>query len=110
MPNSPKKPSLEEKLNEKLIAVHHQEEETRAKLLADKLNLPYLNLTTMPIDSDALFLIPAKDAIAGQIVIIGKTDGDLKIALTPPMPPLKKYWPGLARVLLANYSFLPNTA
>src|SRR3989344_477412 len=84
MPNSPKKPSLEEKLNEKLIAVHHQEEEPRAKLLPDKLNLPYLNLTTMPIDSDALFLIPAKDAIAGQIVIIGKTDGDLKIALSDP--------------------------
>src|SRR3989344_2964543 len=79
MPKTPKKPTLEEKLNEKLIAVWQSEEEARAKLLAAKLNLPYISLTAMPIDSDALFLISAQDAQAGNIAVIGKTDKNLKI-------------------------------
>ena len=90
MPKPLKKQSPEEKLDEKLINVRQEEEETRAKLLAAKLNLPYLNLTAMPIDSDALFLISAKDATSGQIAIIRKTDDDLKIALADPADPTAK--------------------
>ena len=84
MPKSPKKPSLEEKLNEKLIEVRHEEEETRAKILAVKLSLPYVNLTAMAVDSDALFLISEKNAAAGQLAAIGKTDKNLKIIMVDP--------------------------
>jgi len=84
MPKTPQKPTLEEKLNEKLILVHHQEEETKARLLAAKLNLPYINLTAIPINSDALFLISEKDAQAGKIAIISRTDRELKVAIEDP--------------------------
>ncbi len=78
---------MEEKLEQKLTDVRRREEETRAELLAGKLNLPYINLTTVPIDSDALFLISEKDALAGQIVAIRKTEKNLKIALADPANP-----------------------
>lgn len=90
MPKPLPKISLEEKLEQKLSDVHRQEEEVRARLLADKLNLPYLDLATRPIDSDALRLIQEADARAGQIVVIQKTDKDLKIALTDPANPEAK--------------------
>lgn len=86
----PKKATLEEKLNEKLLEVRHQEEETRAKLLAAKSKLPYINLTTIPVDSDALLLIPEKDAITGKIVAIRRIDQDLKVALIDPADPETK--------------------
>ncbi|MDD2753294.1 MAG: GspE/PulE family protein [Candidatus Portnoybacteria bacterium] len=90
MPKTPKKPALEEKLEQKLSEVRHQEEETRAELLADQLELTYVNLTAIPIDSDALFLIPEKDARAGQIVVMRQTDKELKIALADPQNPAAK--------------------
>ncbi|MBU2219896.1 hypothetical protein KJ665_02010 [Patescibacteria group bacterium] len=60
MPNSPRQNPLEEKLEQKLADVRLREEESRAQLLAAKLKLPYLNLTAVPINSDALFLISEK--------------------------------------------------
>lgn len=90
MPNSPQSNPLEEKLEQKLTAVRLREEETRAQLLAAKLSLPYLNLTAVPIDSDALFLISEKDALAGQIIVIGKAENNLRLAVTNPDGPATK--------------------
>ena len=85
MPKTPKKPALEEKLEQKLTEVHHQEEETRAQILAAQFGLPYVNLTAIPIDSDALFLISEKDAREGQIVALHRADKELKVALADPV-------------------------
>jgi len=90
MPNSPRQNPLEEKLEQKLADVRLREEESRAQLLAAKLKLPYLNLTAVPINSDALFLISEKDALAGQIVAIGKTENNLKLATVNPENPATK--------------------
>ncbi|MBU3901516.1 GspE/PulE family protein [Patescibacteria group bacterium] len=91
MGKTPKKPTpQEEKLEQKLIEVRRQEEETRAQLLAAKLNLPYLNLTTVPVDSDALLMIPEEDALKGQIAAISQNDNNLKIALADPANPVAK--------------------
>lgn len=86
----PKKSVLETKLEQKLIEVHHQEEETRTKLLANQLSLPYISLTTIPIDSDALFLISEKDARDGQIIVMRKINKNLKVALADPNNPTTK--------------------
>ncbi len=86
----PKKPSLEEKLEQKVSEVHHREEEARAQFLASKLNLPYINLTGLPIDSEALSLLTEKEARKGMLIIVRKTDDGLKIALTDPQNPAAK--------------------
>ncbi len=98
MPNSPQKNPLEEKLEQKLADVRLREEESRAQLSAAKFKLPYLNLTAVPIDSDALFLITAKDALAGQIAVIGKTENNLRLAAAnPDNPATKKIIDSLAK-------------
>ncbi|HRY52244.1 MAG TPA: GspE/PulE family protein [Candidatus Portnoybacteria bacterium] len=81
---------LEERLEEKLTEVVRQQEETRAKLLAEKSKLPYVSLTTMPVDSDAMLLISEKDAVAGKMVVIRKVENELKIAVADPNNPETK--------------------
>jgi len=46
----------EEKQEDLLIKVRRREEEARAKLLAEKMNFPYLDLAFIPIETDALKL------------------------------------------------------
>lgn len=79
-----KKLTLEEKLETKLTEVRRQEEEKHARNLAKKLNLPYIDLTVLPIETDALILIDEKTARQGKIAVIKKTEGNLKIALADP--------------------------
>ncbi len=72
------------RMAEKLTQVRRQEEEQCAKDLAVKLKLPYLNLTTLPVQGDALSLIEEAEAKAGQLAIIQKSGQDLKVALADP--------------------------
>ena len=90
MTSSPKPTPQEEKLEQKLTEVLRQEEETSAQLLAAKLNLPYLNLTTVPVDSDALLMIPEETALAGRLAAISQSDKNLKVAVADPANPAAK--------------------
>lgn len=82
-----KKPALEEKLDEKITEIKRLEEEQRAKELAAKLKLPYINLLTLPIQTDALMMLDEKDARAGKVAVIQRSDNKLKIALRDPQNP-----------------------
>jgi len=85
--NSSKNQSSKNYLEEKLVLVHRQEEEKRTQALAAKLNLPYLNLTIIPIQTDALQILTENEAKAGQIAVIQKSGSNLKLVLTDPQNP-----------------------
>ncbi|TSC53729.1 MAG: type IV pilus assembly protein PilB [Parcubacteria group bacterium LiPW_39] len=83
----PKKPLLEdkeEKLERKLTEVRLKEEEMRTQDLAEKLGLPYINLTGLPIETEALVLIPEEIARQGKIAIIHRAEQELKAAVKNP--------------------------
>ncbi len=80
-PTSPRKPNLEGALEEKMQAIRVREIEDAAQKRARKLNLPYLDLKSFPIDSSAVYLVGEADAHAGQLVVISKIGKLLKIAI-----------------------------
>ena len=62
----------EKKQEELLAKVRREEEEGRTKLLAKKTNLSYIDLSFIPIESDALKLIPKEKAVKANAVPINK--------------------------------------
>jgi type IV pilus assembly protein PilB len=88
MTKSPsKKPTNEEYLSEKLADVLQHEQEEKAKQLAIKLNLPYVNITAIPVDSDALMILSEKETQDGKMAVIQKNEDNLKIiAQDPDLP------------------------
>ena len=74
----------EEKQKEFLAKVRHKEEENRAKLLAEKLGFPYLNLSFVPIEEDALVIISKEQSESAKAAIINKEAKLLQlVALNP---------------------------
>lgn len=71
-------------LKEKLSELKHEEEEKRAKDLAEKLNLPYVNLALIPIDPNDLTIIPQAKAQQGILAIARKLGLVLQIAVQDP--------------------------
>ena len=74
----------EDKQNAKLEEFRKKEEEDLAELLSSRYNIPYINLATIPINTDALRLIPeavARDAKAAAFDIIGR---NLKVVVLSP--------------------------
>ena len=74
----------EQKGEEFLIKVRREEEENRAKLLAEKVDFPYLNLAFIPIESDALNLIPKEKAEKTKAIIINREVKTLRLAVLNP--------------------------
>ncbi len=74
----------EQKEKELLTKVRRGEEENRAKLLAEKVDFPYLNLAFIPIESDALKLIPKEKAEKTRAVIINREVKTLHLAVLNP--------------------------
>ena len=74
----------EQKGEEFLIKVRREEEESRAKLLAEKIGFPYLNLAFIPIESDALKLIPKEKAEKTKAAIINREVKTLHLAVLNP--------------------------
>ena len=92
----------EEKQEDLLIKVRRREEEARAKLLAEKMNFPYLDLAFIPIETDALKLIPrekAEKANAAAINIEAKT---LRLAVSDPENPAARLL--IKELQVAGYS------
>ncbi len=74
----------EEKQKEFLAKVRQEEEENRAKLLAEKLGFPYLNLSFTPIEEDALVIISKELSESAKAAIINKEAKLLQlVALNP---------------------------
>lgn len=74
----------EEKQKEFLAKVRQKEEENRAKLLAEKLGFPYLNLSFAPIEQDALNIISKELSESAKAAIINKEANRLQIIAVSP--------------------------
>jgi len=74
----------EEKQEELLAKVRREEEESRAKLLAEKMNFPYLDLAFTPIESDALKIIPKEKAEKAGGGVINKEYKTLHLVVLNP--------------------------
>jgi len=78
-------PSKKEKESKgTLTFLRRQQEESRAKELAQKYNLPYINLITSPIDLDALALIPEGKARVGLFVSFQRKGERIAVAALDP--------------------------
>lgn len=70
--------------NAKLASVREQEEEDLARLISEKYGLAYTDLTIVPINVDALRLIPEKEAREAEVVAFEKNGKHLSIAFRNP--------------------------
>jgi len=75
-----KKKELEEKLNQ----INKKEEEKKTKLLAEKYDLPYLNLNIVPIDPDDVSFLPKEKALEGNLAVLEKKGKTLRIVVKNP--------------------------
>lgn len=74
----------EEKSQRKLDMLKRKEEEESTRLLADQYGLPYLDLSTFPIDLDAIRLIEEDRARKGRLAIFDAAGKRLKIGARNP--------------------------
>ena len=74
----------EEKQNERVRALYKKEEEDLASTLSAYHGVPYLDLSTHPINIDALRIIKEADARAAEIAIFNATDKQIDVAVLSP--------------------------
>jgi len=74
-------------LQEQLDKIKDKEEEKQAEQLADKLNLPYINLTITPINPNDLVILPKGKAQEGNVLVIKKSGKILRLAVKDPANP-----------------------
>ena len=67
--------------DEKLRHLREQEEEDLAQVLSEKYGVPYTNLALVPVNADALRVIPEAEARAAQAVAFDKNGKHISIAL-----------------------------
>lgn len=70
--------------DEKLHQLREAEEEDLARILADKYRFEYTDLTMMPINVDALRLIPEEQSRQAETIVFDKTGRHLKVAIHNP--------------------------
>ncbi len=80
----------EEKQEEHLTKLRRKEEEDTVKLLSEKYHLPYADLSTIPVNVDALALVHEAEARAGEMAVIQKSGKRLEVALRNPDQPKTK--------------------
>ncbi|KKS39046.1 MAG: hypothetical protein UV01_C0001G0122 [Parcubacteria group bacterium GW2011_GWA2_42_14] len=74
----------ESKQQKKLGEIRKKEEEDTIKIIATKYKLPYQNLLTIPVDIDALRIVPIEDAKAGGLAVVQRVGKNLQIAVRNP--------------------------
>lgn len=74
--------------NEKLQGLREREEEDLAQILSAKYGLTYTDLSVVPVNVDALRLIPEEKAREGEVAVFDKNGKKLSIALHAPQNPL----------------------
>jgi len=74
----------EEKQNERVATLHHKEEEELVEQLARRDGIPYLDLSSTPINIDALRVIKEADARAASLAVFNATDKNIDIAVLSP--------------------------
>jgi type IV pilus assembly protein PilB len=74
----------EEKRKKKVEELREREEEDLAKILAERYDLPYLDLSKMTIDLDYLKLVPEETSRLAKIVVFQGVGKNLQAALINP--------------------------
>lgn len=84
--------TLPQALEEKLSEIEKERTEEQAKTLAEKNDLPYINLgvAPVPIELEALSILEQSESASGQIGIVSKTGKQLKAVVTDPINPQTK--------------------
>jgi type II secretory ATPase GspE/PulE/Tfp pilus assembly ATPase PilB-like protein len=67
--------------DEKLRSLREKEEEDLAGVLSEKYGIPYTNLALIPVNADALRVIPEAEAVAAQAVAFDKNGKHISLAL-----------------------------
>ena len=76
----------DEKNKEQRGIMRKGEAEDLAKLLSQKYNLPYLDLSRMTIEIDALKILPEEEARGGKLAVFQKVGQRLQVAIESPNP------------------------
>ncbi|MDO8589905.1 MAG: GspE/PulE family protein [bacterium] len=74
----------EDKQEERVRTLHKKEEEELASTLSARHGVPYLDLSTHPINIDALRIIKEVDARAADIAVFNVTDKKIDVAVLSP--------------------------
>lgn len=71
-------------LRKTLQKILRAEEEEVARHLADELRLPYINLSIVPIDPDAIILLTREESLRGQLAVVEKAGREIRVAAKNP--------------------------
>lgn len=74
----------EEELERKLVEMRQQEEEGKYKAFARQLNIPYSDIRSIPVDTDALSLLSEEESRSANIAVIRKSDSKIIVVTTDP--------------------------
>lgn len=74
----------ETKSNKRIEALHKKEEEELVNILSSKYNLQYIDLSRVPINTDALQLINESTAKSAEMAIFNKVGRKLSVAVRSP--------------------------
>ncbi len=77
----------ERKQEERLHELRAREEEQLAEMLSSKYGVEYIDLTTKSVDTDALRLVPEKDARAAEVAAFRKINKRILLAMRAPERP-----------------------
>ncbi len=77
----------EEKSDRRTAALRKREEEEVTKLLANRYNLPYIDLATFPIEIDALKIVSEDISRSGELAVVRTSGKQLEIAVRKPDRP-----------------------
>ena len=79
------KKELREKIQDETIKrLYHKSEEERATAIANKFNLPYVDLSLIPVEAEILNSIPEEDARKADVAVIYKVGKKFQIAVIDP--------------------------
>src|SRR3989338_4639629 len=70
-----------------LGAVRKKEEQEFAKKTADKLGIPYVDLTLAPIERDAIVTLPEKEAREAEAAVVFRIKGGVRVVAKNPEAP-----------------------
>src|SRR5438105_1788469 len=77
----------EEKQNKRIADLRKQEEEELAKTIAGKYGIPYLDLSTISINIDAMRAITEKESEEAQVAVFNNINKTLSIGVLSPQSP-----------------------
>ncbi len=64
-----KKKEIKEKIQDETVrTLYHKSEEERATAMAKKFNLPYVDLSLIPIDAETVTSIPEEEAKKAEVI------------------------------------------